>query len=374
MHILVMQQHVPGQISFCCLAVWRDGQRRRSIKPEGCHVTDGDVFELGNVELQSGATLRTARLVYRTYGRLNGQGDNAILVPTFYGGRHVDYEGMIGSGHALDPERYFIVVVNMFCNGLSSSPSNTPSPCNGPKFPSVTHWDNVHCQHRLLTQHLGVRRLALATGFSMGGQQASHWAAIFPDMVQRLAPWCASARTAPHNWVFLEGVKAALLADPDFNGGWYRHAPQRGIRAFARVWAGWGPSQAFYRDALYRVLGHASPDDHMTAFWEANFLQFDANDLLGMLTTWQRSDISDNPLYRGDYPAALRAITAKTMLLPGATDLYFPVADNEWQLQHMRDAELRPIPSDWGHIAGAPGLHAPDMAFLDTALRDLLAR
>lgn len=337
-------------------------------------MTDGDAFGLGDVQLQSGATLRDARLVYKTYGQLNSRADNAILVPTFYGGRHADYEGMIGRGRALDPERYFIVVVNMFCNGLSSSPSNTTAPSNGPKFPLVTHWDNVQCQHRLLTQHLGVRQLALVTGFSMGGQQASHWAAIFPDMVQRLAPWCASARTSAHNWVFLEGVKAALLADSDFEGGWYRAAPHRGIRAFARVWAGWGPSQAFYRNALYRELGHSSPDDHMTTFWEANFLQFDANDLLGMLTTWQRSDISDNPIYRGDYPAALRAITAKTILLPGATDLYFPVADNEWQLQYMSDAELRPIPSDWGHIAGAPGLHAPDMAFLDDALLELLAR
>jgi homoserine O-acetyltransferase len=337
-------------------------------------VTDGDAFELGDVQLQSGATLCNARLVYKTYGQLNGQGDNVILVPTFYGGRHADYDSMIGSDHALDPGRYFIVVVNMLCNGLSSSPSNTLSPCNGPEFPSVTHWDNVHCQHRLLTQRLGVRRLALATGFSMGGQQANHWAAIFPDMVQRLAPWCSSARTAPHNWVFLEGVKAALLADSEFNGGCYSHAPQRGIRAFARVWAGWGPSQAFYRNALYRSLGHSSPGDHMIEFWEANFLRFDANDLLGMLNTWQRSDISDNPIYRGDYPAALRAITAKTIMLPSATDLYFPVADNAWQMQHMRDAELRPIPSDWGHIAGAPGLHAPDMAFLDAALRELLSR
>lgn len=337
-------------------------------------MTHGEVFELGDVRLQSGSTLRSARLVYATHGQLNSQADNAILVPTFYGGRHTDYEGMIGPGQALDPGRYFIVVVNMFCNGLSSSPSNTDSPFDGPRFPVITHWDNVHAQQRLLTERLGVRRLALATGFSMGGQQASHWAAIFPDMVQRLAPWCASAKTAPHNWVFLEGVKAALLADSDFNGGWYRQAPQRGIRAFARVWAGWGPSQSFYRNHLYSELGHSSPDDHMTAFWEANFLQFDANDLLGMLATWQRSDISDNPIYKGDYPAALRAITAKTMLLPGATDLYFPVADNELQLAHMRDAELRPIPSDWGHIAGAPGLHAPDMAFLNTALRELLAR
>ena len=337
-------------------------------------VTDGDVFELGDVRLQSGATLHGARLAYKTHGELNAAADNAIVLPTFYGGRHADYDGMIGAGHALDPARYFIVVVDMFCNGLSSSPSNTPAPFNGPGFPAITHWDNVHCQHRLITEKLGVRRLALATGFSMGGQQANHWAAIFPDMVERLAPWCASARTAPHNWVFLEGVKAALLADAEFHGGSYRHAPERGVRAFARVWAGWGPSQAFYRNALYRELGHSSPDDHMTAFWEANFLQFDANDLLGMLYTWQRSDISDNLLYRGDYVAALRAIKARAILLPSATDLYFPVEDNALQAQHMHYAELRPIPSDWGHIAGAPGLHAPDMEFLDDALRALLAR
>ena len=212
----------------------------RLIKRRGIHVTDGDVFELGDVKLQSGATLHTARLAYKTHGKLNIAADNAVVVPTFYGGRHGDYEGMIGPEHALDPERYFIVVVDMFCNGLSSSPSNTAAPFNGPKFPSITHWDNVHCQHRLLTERLGVRRLALATGFSMGGQQANHWAAIFPDMVERLAPWCASAKTAPHNWVFLEGVKAALLADAGFQGGLYRHAPERGIRAFARVWAGWG--------------------------------------------------------------------------------------------------------------------------------------
>jgi len=337
-------------------------------------LNDGHIFALGDIALQSGATLHGARIAYKTHGRLDAAGTNAILVPTFYGGRHADYEAMIGPGRALDPAKYFIVVVDMLCNGLSSSPSNTPAPFNGPKFPQVTHWDNVACQHRLLTEHLGVRRLALTTGFSMGGQQANHWAAIFPDMVERLAPWCASAKTAPHNWVFLEGVKAALLADGSFDGGWYASPPVRGIRAFARVWAGWGPSQAFYRNALYGALGHSTPDDHMTAFWEANFLQFDANDLLGMLCTWQRSDISDNAIYRGDYVAALRAIKAKTIVLPGATDLYFPVEDNAFQVRHMKDAELRPIPSDWGHIAGAPGLNAPDMDFLDAALRELLAR
>ena len=111
----------------------------------------------------------------------------------------------------------------------------------------------------------------------------------------------------------------------------------------------------------------------MVAFWEANFLQFDANDLLAMLHTWQHSDISDNPVFSGDYRRACRSIKARTMLLPGRTDLYFPVEDNRLQKRLMRAAELRTIPSDWGHIAGAPGLNPDDMAFLDQALKELLA-
>ena len=332
------------------------------------------VHELGDLELQSGMTLHGARIACCTHGVLNAEGDNCILLPTFYGGRHGDYEPMIGAGRALDPARWFIVVVDMFGNGLSSSPSNTPAPFDGPKFPLITHLDNVSAQHRLLTQKLGVRRIALATGFSMGGQQANHWAALHPQMVARLAPWCASARTSHHNRVFLEGVKAALVNAVGFDEGWYRQPPVRGIRALARVWAGWGPSQAFYREQLHRALGHSSAEDHMLAFWEANFLQFDANDLLTMLHTWQRSDISDNAMFSGDYRRACRAITADTVLLPGRTDLYFPVEDNRLQRRLMRRAELRPIPSQWGHIAGAPGLNPEDMTFLDAALAELLAR
>ncbi len=335
-------------------------------------MTDYSVFELGDVELQSGACLHDAKLAYKTFGELNAAADNAIIVPTFYAGRHPDYEYLIGDDKALNPQEYYIVVVNMFCNGLSSSPSNTDIPFNGPKFPKITHWDNVSCQHSLLTEGLGVKKLALATGFSMGGQQANHWAAMYPDMVKRLAPWCGSAKTAHHNWVFLEGVKAALVNAVDFHEGWYDTPPVRGIRAFARVWAGWGPSQTFYRDELYRELGNTTPDDHVTGFWENNFLQFDANDLLGMLYTWQKSDISDNKIYNGDYAKACAAIKASTILLPSETDLYFPVEDNRIQQQHMKEAELRPIPSAWGHIAGGPGLNPVDTDFLDQELKKLL--
>jgi homoserine O-acetyltransferase len=335
-------------------------------------MADYQVFELGDVVLQSGMTLREAKLAYTTYGTLNSRRDNVILFPTFYGGQHTQNEPMIGPGMALDPATYFIIVPNMFGNGLSSSPSNTPPPYDRARFPPVSLYDNVMCQHRLVTEQFGVERLALVTGFSMGAQQTFHWGALFPDRVERILPWCGSARTSRHNFVFLEGVKAALTADDAWRGGWYETPPTKGLRALARVYSGWVVSQAFYREQCYRQLGAASLEDFLV-MQEGRRLNSDANNLLTMLRTWQQGDISANTLYQGDFEKALGAISAKAIVMPSQTDLYFPPEDNAWEVRHMPHAELRPIPSIWGHMAGSPGVNPVDTAFIDSALKELLA-
>ena len=127
------------------------------------------IYDLGNLKLLSGEVIKSARLAYKTYGTLNSNGDNVVLLPTFYTGTHKRNEGFFGSGRAIDPNKHFIVSINMFGNGLSSSPSNTPSPHDGPRFPLVTLWDNVACQHKLLTEHLGIKVVALVAGWSMEG-------------------------------------------------------------------------------------------------------------------------------------------------------------------------------------------------------------
>ncbi|MGI9356446.1 MAG: hypothetical protein ACR2PF_14960, partial [Rhizobiaceae bacterium] len=99
---------------------------------------DYETFELGDVPLQSGETLRDAKLAYKTYGELSPRGDNVILLPTFYTGTHRRNEGFFGVGRAIDPARHFVISANLLGNGLSSSPSNTPEPQHGPRFPSVT--------------------------------------------------------------------------------------------------------------------------------------------------------------------------------------------------------------------------------------------
>jgi homoserine O-acetyltransferase len=110
---------------------------------------------------------------------------------------------MMGSGRALDPAHYFIVVPNMFGNGLSSSPSNTPPPIDRAAFPHITLCDNVVCQHRMVTERLGIKRVKLVVGFSMGAQQALQWGALYSDIVDAIAPICGSARTSPHNYLYL---------------------------------------------------------------------------------------------------------------------------------------------------------------------------
>jgi homoserine O-acetyltransferase len=337
-------------------------------------ISDYDLFDLGPFALQSGAILPQARLAYKTYGQLSAAGDNAIIFPCAFNGRVAENEPRIGNGSPLDPDRYFIVVTGLFGNGQSSSPSNTAAPFDGPRFPQVSVADNVRAQHRLVTEHLGIRRIKLATGFSMGAMQAFHWGALYPSMVERIAPFCGAARCSRHNYVFLASLVAGLVADQRFAQGDYTEKPVDGLKAFGRIYAGWAFSQAFYRDKVdLDVMGFASTDDFLARFWDTLFQDFDPNDLLTMIWSWQHADIADNPLYAGDLDAALRAITAQAVVMPSATDLYFPVADNELEVARMPHARCVPIPSVWGHVAGNAGANPADTAFVNDRIAELLA-
>ena len=331
-----------------------------------------ETFALGDVELRSGQVLKDAKLAYKTWGSLNAAGDNAVLIPTYYTGTHASNEAYFGPGRAIDPDRHFVVSIDLFGNGLSSSPSNAAPPQDGPRFPGTAFHDNVACQHRLLTERLGVERLALVTGWSMGGCQAFQWGAQFPDFVDAILPFCGSARTSPHNIVFLEGVKAALQADRGWNGGDYRTQPVAGLGAFGRVYAGWAYSQTWYREGLYRELGHETLED-LLADWEADHVDnWDANDLLHKLWTWRKGDISASEAYGGDLARALGAIRARAIVMPASTDLYFTPGDNALEVAHMPNAELRVFETVWGHCVASgrtvPAFHA----FLDAAIGELL--
>jgi homoserine O-acetyltransferase len=327
------------------------------------------VFELGDLEVERGGVIRDARLVWQTHGTLSAARDNVIVYPCSYTAQHDDLSWLIGPDGILDPTRWFVVVPDMFSNGLSSSAADVP------EFPPVvTARDNVLAQRRLLTERFGVDRIAAVYGFSMGAIQAYHWATAFPDAVERAIVVCGSARTSAHNKVFLSGLLRLLEAAPEYLGeGRFSAEPRAALRAFAHVYAGWGLSQDFYREELFRTaLGSPDLESFLRTDWEDSFGRHRAANLYAQAMTWQEADISANDAYGGDLATALKAIQARVLLVPSETDLYFRVADNAAELAHLANAELRPIPSVWGHRAGNPRDIPADFEFLQRAVRDWL--
>ena len=331
-----------------------------------------EIYDLGNIKLLSGEIIKSAKLAYKTYGSLNSKGDNVVLLPTFYTGTHKRNEGFFGPGRAIDPNKHFIVSINMFGNGLSSSPSNTTSPHDGPRFPLVTLWDNVACQHKLLTEHLGIKVIALVAGWSMAGCQAYQWGAQFPDMVKTILPFCSSAKTSHHNLVFLEEVKSALCADQNWNEGNYVLPPVKGLKAFARIYAEWAFSKTFYREGVYKKLGFNTIED-LLVNWENDHIEnWDANNLLAKIATWKANDISFGPHYKNDIKKALRSIRAQTILIPCTQDLYFRPEDNVFEAQHIPNVEIHPYDSPLGHCVANPGNDKNFEDVLDKNIHKLL--
>ena len=330
-------------------------------------------FNLENVKLLSGKTIKSSKLAYQTYGKLNKNASNVIILPTFYTGNHIRNEGFIGKNRALNPNKYFIISINMFGNGLSSSPSNTIKSQYGSRFPDITLWDNIYCQHKLITKKFNIKKIALVTGWSMAGCQSYQWAAQYPDMVKAILPFCASSKTSIHNHVFLEGIKAALIADVNWKNGKYKKQPIAGLKAFGRVYAGWAFSQDFYREKLFKKIGYNEVEDLLNDWANDHAENWDANDLLCKLKTWQLNDVSKNPIYKGNYIKALKSIKAKTILMPCNQDLYFRTKDNEYEKKFISRSSLRPINSPYGHCAANPGNDKNFQKELDKNIIELLS-
>jgi homoserine O-acetyltransferase/O-succinyltransferase len=325
---------------------------------------------VSNFPLQCGKVLPKVRLVYQIYGEFRP--DRAILYPTSYGAQHTDVDWLIREDGILNPNQYCIIMVNMLGNGLSTSPSNTADWGLAEVGCWFSHWDNLRLQAHLVFEVLKIDRLAMVYGWSMGAQQGYHWAACYPDRVARLVALCGTAKTTEHNQIFLQSLRCALTGDPAWTGTKFEGIPDRGFRTFARIYASWAASQAFYRSRLYQPLGYESLEDYLVRAWEAGYRRRDPHDLIAMIDTWLRCDISDNPIYQGDVAAALGAIQAKTLVMPGTTDLYFTPEDCQAEAAQIPQAKYLPIPSIWGHRAGNPYQNPDDAAFIRQAVQALL--
>ena len=348
-----------------------------SIELASAATGDGPVrheFVIRDFATESGTVLPQARIVYGTTGTLNAARDNAVLLPSHYMADLHGYDWLIGPGLALDPAKLFLVTSEMFGNGRSSSPSNTAEPLHGPRFPVTTIRDNVAAVYRLLTEGLGVSHLRAVIGFSMGAQQALQWAVSYPRFMDRVVATSGTAKTYGHGVVRLDGQIAALAADPVFADGNYTAQPVRGIRATSLVWLGWLYSQQWWKEELWR--GENPPGTTLRQAVDKAVAEFfagdDANDLILQMRAWQAHDVGQTKPFGGDLEAALRSIEAPLLYMPSATDLYFPADEARDEARFIRRCTFLPIPSLWGHPAGA-GASPADARFINEHVAALMA-
>jgi homoserine O-acetyltransferase/O-succinyltransferase len=330
-------------------------------------------FVIENFRTESGVVIPAAHIVYGTYGTLNADKSNAILLPSHYMANFHGYEWLIGADKSLDPSKLFLVCTELFGNGRSSSPSNTPEPLHGPRFPVTTIRDNVEAVHKLLTDELHITHLRAVIGFSMGAQQAFQWVVSYPDFMDRAVATSGTAKTYGHGIVRLEGQIAALTADPAFKDGDYTSPPAKGLEAFGMVWAAWLYSQEWWHKELWRTQNRAPATFEEAMYSFRTRFRADANDYILQARTWERHDVGKTPGFNGDVEKALKSIKVPFLYMPSETDLYFPVTDAKYEAPFISKGVFKPIPSLWGHTAGAASNPA-DGKFLNENIASFLGR
>ena len=207
----------------------------------------------------------------------------------------------------------------------------------------------------------------------MGGQQAYYWACMYSDFMKNVIATCGSAKTSGHNYAFLEGPKTALINSVDYADGEYKakgNTPQRGLRAFGRAYCAWLTSGAWFRQRLWEKSGYKDIEEYIKGDAETAFEGWDAEDVLILARMWQAGDVGVTR-EDGDYTKALSDIKARVLVMPSRTDQYFLVNDSEIEMKYLKKAQLAPIETVWGHVAGGGG-NAEDTEWMSRKIGEFL--
>lgn len=314
-------------------------------------------YTFDQLPLQRGGLLGPITLAYETWGNLNAQGDNAILITHALTGSSHAYDPhypddpkaawwnlLIGPGRVFDTSRYFVICSNILggCYGSTGPSSIDPYTGRpyGMRFPIITIRDMVHAQRKLI-DHLHVRELAMVVGGSIGGQQALEWAVTYPELVQKVGVIAATAAQSAQAVAFSEVQRQAIMADPDWLCGDY--APEQGPTtglAIARMLAmiTYQSEEAmqlrFARNTVQRnpCSSPTISPDLGARFDVENYLyyqgaqlasRFDANSYLYVSRAMDLYDVSEG---YSSLNAALRRIRSKSLFIGVRSDILFPAA------------------------------------------------
>ncbi len=320
-------------------------------------------YEEGDLKLESGEVIRDFALSYVTWGTLNAQKSNAILMVTAISGNHHRLDFMIGPGRALDTEKYFVICTDAIGNGLSTSPSNSKQQARM-AFPKFAIRDMVESQYRLLTEKLGIDHIVAVIGPSMGGMQTLQWGVSHPEFMDSLVAIVPLAKTPAWSVAVMEASRKAIMTDPAWKDGNYETPPEKGVR--------------LWRDII-ALLAARTPDMYAAQFkngsdvlpWmeqqETSLLKaFDANDWIYQSWAYDRHDVGTTPGFGGDTAQALASIKAKTLILTGTKDLLNPEFEPVEMGKNIPDATIKTIsPGTVTGHASASGLLPADVEFLN---------
>lgn len=315
----------------------------------------------GEHELERGERLRDVVVAYRAWGRLSPAGDNAVLVcHALTGSADVDrwWPGLLGPGRALDPAHDFILCSNVLggCYG-TTGPASRDAGSGGParpfgsRFPRITVRDMVRVQMRWL-EALGVRRLRLVLGGSLGGMQVLEWALLAPERVEAIAPICVSGRHSAWCIAWSEAQRQAIAADPRWRGGDYDPAdpPTVGLAAArAMAMVSYRSRESFearfgreQRERRFEV------EHYLEAQGEKLVERFDANAYVALTRAMDEHDVARG---RGPYEAVLASIAQPALVVSAESDVLYPPAEQEELARWLPRAELARLRSSHGHDA-----------------------
>ncbi|HEV2112394.1 MAG TPA: homoserine O-acetyltransferase [Gammaproteobacteria bacterium] len=329
------------------------------------------------VELEGGETLPQVTVAYRTWGRLNPAGDNAVLVcHALTGSADLEqwWPGVLGADKALDPARDFIVCSNVLggCYGSTGPTSIDPGTGRryGARFPAVTVRDLVQVQAALLDE-LGVTELALVLGGSLGGMQALEWAALHPRRLRAAAAISVGARQSPWCIALSQAQRAAIQADARWRDGGYDPAdpPAAGLAA-ARMAA--MVSYRHWEEFDTRFGREPAPgggfqvEGWLRHHGEKFVARFDANSYVTLTRVMDSHDIGRD---RGGISRALSAIRVPLLVIGSTTDVLYTPDEQRELAWHVPGAELAWLESSHGHDA-----FLIDTERLDTLLSDFRRR
>jgi len=278
-----------------------------------CYPQDGQqqFASLGDFKLESGETILDGRIGYRTFGRLNADRSNIVVMSTWFTGRTGEMTGLFGEGKLIDTSKYYVIAIDSLGNGISSSPSNSKLQPRM-KFPRFSIVDVVNSEHKLLTSVLAIHHVrAVAGSSSIGGQATLQWTVSYPDFMDKAIPVSASPRLTSYDLLFRQALRDAITSDPTWNNGNYTVQP--GARRVAELASLVDITPEQYNESHKREDVPAAIADMAKAI-----AQFDANDLLRQSEAMSAHDISQG--FGGSMEEAAKVVRAKTLIIVSATE------------------------------------------------------